>query len=120
MDFDEYQAKAKTTDLGADNMDKVMTKKSLNVPEFIDKVLGLTGESGELADKVKKVMRDKHGDFTEEDRVAILKELGDVLWYVSEISLYLDMPLSELAEINLKKLASRKARGVLDGAGDER
>jgi len=120
MDFDEYQAQAKTTDLGIKNMGEVMQKKTLNVPEFLDKVLGLTGESGELADKVKKILRDKRGDFTEEERVAILKELGDVLWYIAEVSLYLDMPMSELAKMNLEKLASRRARGTLVGAGDER
>ncbi len=120
MEFDEYQKKAQTTDLGAENMGEVMGTKSLNVPEFLDKVLGLTGESGELADKVKKIMRDKRGAFTEEERIAILKELGDVLWYIAEISLYLEMPMSELAKMNLEKLASRKARGTLVGAGDER
>lgn len=120
MEFDEYQAQAKTTDLGIANMGEVMTQRSLNVPEFLDKVLGLAGESGEFADKVKKIMRDKRGDFSEEDRIAILKELGDVLWYVAEVSLYLDMPMSELAKMNLEKLASRKKRGALVGAGDDR
>ena len=65
-------------------------------------------------------MRDKRGDFTDEERIALLKELGDVLWYVAEVSLYLDTPMSELAKINLDKLASRKKRGTLTGAGDER
>lgn len=120
MDFDEYQRRAQTTDLGKANMGEVMRKRSLNVPEFLDKVLGVTGEAGELADKVKKIMRDKRGEFDEEERLAILKELGDVLWYVAEVSLYLDMPLSELAQMNLDKLASRKARGALTGSGDER
>ena len=120
MKFDDYQAKAKTTDLGIENMGEVMAKKTLNVPEFIDKVLGLVGESGEFADKVKKIMRDKRGDFTDEERVELLKELGDVLWYVAEVSLYLDIPMSKLAEMNLEKLASRKKRGTLEGAGDNR
>lgn len=120
MKFDEYQERAKTTDLGIKKMGEVMARHNLNVPEFIDKVLGLAGESGEFADKIKKIMRDKKGEFDEEDRMAILKELGDVLWYVAEVSLYLDMPLSELAKINLDKLASRKNRGTLTGSGDER
>lgn len=120
MEFDDYQAKAKTTDLGIENMGEVMAKKSLNVPEFLDKVLGLAGESGEFADKVKKIMRDKRGDFTEAERIELLKELGDTLWYVAEVALYLDMPMSELAKMNLEKLASRKARGALVGAGDNR
>lgn len=120
MEFNEYQKQAMTTDLGIDNMNEVMTKKTLNVPEFLDKVLGLVGESGEFADKVKKIMRDKRGEFNEEDRSNILKELGDVLWYVAEVSSYFDMPLSELAQMNLDKLASRKKRGTLTGSGDER
>ncbi|MBQ8985265.1 nucleoside triphosphate pyrophosphohydrolase family protein [Candidatus Saccharibacteria bacterium] len=120
MEFDDYQKQAKTTDLGVNNMGLIMSKKTLNVPEFIDKVLGLAGESGEFADKVKKIMRDKRGEFDAEDRISLLKELGDVLWYVAEVSLYLDMPLSELAQMNLDKLASRKKRGTLVGAGDER
>lgn len=120
MKFDAYQAKAKTTDLGIGNMGEVMAKKSLNVPEFLDKVLGLVGESGEFADKTKKIMRDKLGRFSEEERIELLKELGDVLWYVAEVSLYLDMPLSELAKMNLDKLASRKKRGKIEGAGDNR
>lgn len=120
MNFDEYQKQASTTDLGFENMGEVMRMKSYNVPEFLDKVLGLVGESGEFADKIKKIMRDKRGAFTDEERKAALMELGDVLWYVAEISLYLDMPMSELAKMNLEKLASRKKRGTLVGAGDNR
>lgn len=120
MKFDDYQEKASTTDLGIENMGEVMREHSYNVPEFIDKVLGLVGESGEFADKIKKIMRDKRGNFTEEERKAALMELGDVLWYIAEISLYLDMPMGELAEMNLEKLASRKKRGALTGSGDER
>ncbi|MDO4527108.1 MAG: nucleoside triphosphate pyrophosphohydrolase family protein [Candidatus Saccharibacteria bacterium] len=120
MEFDEYQKQAQTTDLGFKNMGEVMTKKTLNIPEFLDKVLGLVGESGEFADKVKKIMRDKRGVFSEEERMEILKELGDVLWYVAELSSYLDIPMSELAKMNLDKLASRKKRGTLVGAGDNR
>ena len=120
MKLDEYQERAKTTDLGLECKDRVMAEHSLNIPEFLDKVLGVAGESGELADKVKKIMRDKHGSFTEEERLEILKELGDVLWYVAMVSLYLDMPLSELGKMNLDKLASRAKRGAITGAGDNR
>lgn len=120
MDFDEYQAQAKTTDLGIANMGEVMTRKSLNVPEFLDKVLGLAGESGEFADKVKKIMRDKKGFYTDEDLEAIVKELGDVLWYVAVTSLYLGVPMSELAQKNIDKLQSRAQRNTLQGEGDDR
>ena len=120
MEFDKYQKQAQTTDLGIKNMPTIMLDKTLNVPEFIDKVLGLTGESGEFADKVKKIMRDKRGDFNDKDRAELLKELGDVLWYVAEIASYLDAPMSGLAQMNLDKLKSRKIRGTLVGSGDNR
>ena len=120
MKLDHYQKQTAIYDLGHSNVGEVMAKKSLNVPEFIDKVLGLVGESGEFADKTKKIMRDKLGRFNEEERTELLKELGDVLWYVAEVSLYLDMPLSDLAKMNLDKLSSRKKRGKLEGAGDNR
>lgn len=120
MKLDYYQQQTTLYDLGHSNVGEVMAKKTLNVPEFIDKVLGLVGESGEFADKTKKLIRDKLGRFNEEERIELLKELGDVLWYVAEVSCYLDMSLSDLAKMNLDKLASRKARGKLEGAGDNR
>ncbi len=120
MKLDQYQKKTALYDLGHSNVGAVMTQKSLNIPEFIDKVLGLVGESGEFADKTKKIIRDKLGRFNDEDRAELLKELGDVLWYVAEVSLYLDTSLSDLAKMNLDKLASRKKRGKIEGAGDNR
>ena len=86
----------------------------------MEKVLGLTGEAGETADKVKKIIRDKEGKFSEEDKREIVKELGDVMWYLAGIARYLDVDLSEVAEGNIEKLASRKQRGVISGSGDNR
>lgn len=83
-------------------------------------VLGLIGESGEFADKVKKIIRDKNGKLSDEDKAEIVKELGDVLWYVNSLAHLLGTNLSDVAEQNLAKLASRKARGVLGGKGDNR
>lgn len=120
MKLDYYQKQTTLYDLGHSNVGEVMAKKTLVVPEFIDKVLGLVGESGEFADKTKKIIRDKLGRFNEEDREELLKELGDVLWYVAEVSCYLDMSLSDLAKMNLNKLSSRKKRGKIEGAGDNR
>ena len=120
MKLDYYQQQNTLYDLGHSKVGEVMAKKTLNVPEFIDKVLGLVGESGEFADKTKKLIRDKLGRFNEEERIELLKELGDVLWYVAEVSCYLDMSLSDLAKMNLEKLSSRKKRGKLEGAGDNR
>ena len=120
MDFDEYQKLAIKTDLDAEFLGEVMKKKNLNTVAFIDKALGVAGEAGEFADKIKKIMRDKNGQFNDEDREAILKELGEVLWYVAVTSLYLGMPMSELAGKNINKLRSRAKRNALQGSGDDR
>ncbi len=82
--------------------------------------LGLSGESGEVADKVKKILRDRQGIFDDESRNAIKMELGDVLWYVAQLSSELGFSLDEVADANLKKLASRSARGQISGSGDNR
>jgi NTP pyrophosphatase (non-canonical NTP hydrolase) len=82
--------------------------------------LGLCGEAGEVADKVKKVLRDQAGEFSPEVREALKLELGDVLWYVAQLSSELGFELSEIAEANLQKLASRAARNVIAGSGDHR
>jgi NTP pyrophosphatase (non-canonical NTP hydrolase) len=82
--------------------------------------LGLAGEAGEVCEKVKKVLRDRDGDFDAEAIQAIQKELGDVLWYVARLAAELGLDMETIAADNLAKLASRKARGVLGGSGDER
>ena len=82
--------------------------------------LGLCGEAGEVADKVKKVLRDQGGVFSPEVREALKLELGDVLWYVAQLASELEFELSEIAEANLSKLASRAARNVIAGSGDDR
>lgn len=82
--------------------------------------LGLTGEAGEVADKVKKIIRDNNGQLTKETRDDIILELGDVLWYLAALCLELNISLEEVAEINVKKLQSRKERGTLTGSGDHR
>ncbi len=113
MKFNEYQAEAIKYDLARPGRD-------LTGGGFIEKVLGLTGEAGEAADKFKKIIRDKGGAIGDEDRDEIVKELGDVMWYVSAIACYLDMPLEEVAKKNLAKLESRRKRNKLHGEGDER
>lgn len=84
--------------------------------ELYGYTLGLTGEAGEVADKVKKYIR---GD-GELDREAIGKELGDVLWYLSRLGQYFGYSIEELAFINWKKLYDRKERNQLQGEGDDR
>ena len=82
--------------------------------------LGLAGEAGELANKVKKVLRDDGGAITEERRKDLLDELGDVLWYVAELATCLGGDLQEVAAKNIEKLQSRAERGKLQGQGDQR
>ena len=82
--------------------------------------LGLSGEAGEVADKGKKVLRDRDGDFDREVREAIKLELGDVLWYVAQLGSELGFDLDDIASANLEKLASRASRGRISGSGDQR
>lgn len=83
-------------------------------------VLGLNGEAGEVAEKLKKIIRDHDGQISDTQRDALIKELGDVLWYVAACCHELNVPMDEVAQKNLDKLASRKQRGVISGSGDER
>ncbi|MBQ9019821.1 nucleoside triphosphate pyrophosphohydrolase family protein [Candidatus Saccharibacteria bacterium] len=89
-------------------------------PAFLEKILGLPGEAGEVADKFKKIIRDDSSEITPENKQEIKKELGDTLWYIATIAHYLDLPLSEIAESNISKLESRQLRGKLHGSGDNR
>ena len=82
--------------------------------------LGLCGEAGEVAEKVKKMVRDDDGVLTDERRDALAKELGDVLWYVAQVATEAGLELDAIAQANLDKLLSRRDRGVLQGSGDER
>jgi NTP pyrophosphatase (non-canonical NTP hydrolase) len=82
--------------------------------------LGLCGEAGECAEKVKKAIRDDGGLLSDERRTALAAELGDVLWYVAQLATEAGLDLDEIAEDNLAKLLSRQDRGVLQGSGDSR
>ena len=82
--------------------------------------LGLAGEAGEIAEKVKKVLRDDNGEWTDTTRAAILDELGDPLFYIAALADDLGFTLHQVMENNVSKLTSRKARGVLQGSGDDR
>lgn len=103
MDFNEYQKQAFTT----------ATAESKNIYYM---TMGMTGEAGEIANKVKKVMRDgKKLDIDD-----IKHELGDVLWYVAGLATMFGIDLENVAESNIEKLKDRKARGVIGGSGDNR
>jgi NTP pyrophosphatase (non-canonical NTP hydrolase) len=80
----------------------------------------LASEAGEVAGKVKKVLRDQGGDFTSAPLEGLKDELGDVLWYIAVLAGDLGLSLDEIATANLGKLASRKDRGRLSGGGDRR
>lgn len=108
-DFDEYQKEASKT--------AVYPQIGNN---FVYPTLGLAGEAGEVADKIKKVIRDDGGGLNEEKKAEIKKELGDVLWYLSQLAKELGIKFSEVASGNLEKLSSRKLRGKLHGNGDNR
>lgn len=82
--------------------------------------LGLAGEAGEIAEKVKKVLRDDNGEWTDDKRAAILDELGDPLFYIAALADDFGFTLYQVMENNVSKLTSRKARGVLGGSGDAR
>jgi NTP pyrophosphatase (non-canonical NTP hydrolase) len=82
--------------------------------------LGLCGEAGEVAEKIKKMVRDDGGGLADERRAALSKELGDVLWYVAQIATEADLDLDTIADENLAKLLSRRDRNVLSGSGDDR
>lgn len=82
--------------------------------------LGLVGESGEIAEKVKKIIRDSGGEISDEKAESIAMELGDVLWYAARLATELGFNLSEVMTWNVQKLLDRKARSVLGGSGDAR
>lgn len=82
--------------------------------------LGLAAEAGEVANKVKKIYRDKDGVLSPQDAKEIAHEVGDVLWYLAALAKDLGYELSEIAEMNVLKLEDRMARGVLQGSGDNR
>ena len=108
MNFNEYQTIAKTTAIYP------------RTDALVYPVLGLTGEAGEIANKVKKVIRDNEGVLSEKSRQSILDELGDVLWYVSALASDLDVSLEDVAHRNVVKLQKRMDKGTLGGSGDER
>ena len=109
MEFNDYQKQS---------------RKTANYPDagnnFIYPTLGLTGEAGEVSDKIKKIMRDDNMIVSDEKRLAIKKELGDVLWYIANLSTELGFNLDDVAQTNLDKLFKRKDEGKLGGSGDDR
>ncbi len=108
MTLNEYQSKALETAIYPQET------------AIVYPTLGLTGEAGEVSDKVKKVIRDNGSEFTDDKKREIAKEIGDVLWYCATLSRDLGFTLEEIAQINYEKLHSRQVRGQLHGSGDNR
>ena len=110
MNFDEYQEKAKSFAL----TDEKLSKRD----RMAIWTLGITGESGEVADHLKKALR---GDCSIQDKKEdLIKEIGDVMWYGALLADELGVSLEEVAKININKLSSRKMRGKMMGSGDNR
>lgn len=110
MNLKEYQEKAHETSLAP----------KIGETYYVYPVLGLVGEAGEIANKIKKIFRDSSGKIMPETETELKKEIGDTLWYVAELCTQLNLSLEEIAALNLERLKSRKERGVLQGSGDNR
>jgi NTP pyrophosphatase (non-canonical NTP hydrolase) len=111
-DLDDYQERAWQTAVWSD--------RDLGIPPMVYCTLKLTGEAGEFSEKLGKLYRDHGGELTDEQTDLMARELGDVLWYVANLARLLGFSLADIASMNLRKLADRKARGTLRGDGDTR
>lgn len=110
MTFDEYQKRAYSTNISIDD----------NFKDLMKQVLGLSDEVGEVQSIFKKWIRDQKADPALLDKKNVQKELGDVMWYIAVVAEVLDIKLSDIVQMNVDKLASRKSRGTLSGSGDNR
>lgn len=110
MTFDEYQEQALTTAIN--HPDELMNKTIF--------AMGVSGEAGEVLEKWKKIVSYRDGVITDEDRRELGKELADVVWYIAVMAHSLGLSFDEIMQQNLEKLASRKARNVQRGEGDNR
>jgi NTP pyrophosphatase (non-canonical NTP hydrolase) len=109
MKFDNYQKEARKT--------AIYPNQGKN---FIYPTLGLVGEAGEIAEKIKKIIRDDDGAISSKKKQELKKELGDVLWYLANLAQEFNLSLEEIAKTNLAKLTSRQKRNRLHGDGDNR
>jgi len=110
MKFKDYQKKSTKSD----------THTIINDSKIAYYALGLVDEAGEVAGKVKKLYRDHDGKLTEEYKKEIAKELGDVIWYISQLCTKLDLKFEDVAQLNLDKLEDRMKRNAIKGSGDNR
>jgi len=110
VDFLEYQDKSMKTD----------TKVVINDNRIAFYALGIADEAGEVAGKIKKLIREKNSVLTEDYKKEIVKELGDVLWYMTQMCTYMNVSLEDVAKSSIEKIMSRQERGKLFGNGDNR
>ena len=108
MEFDKYQQLIETTRIYPEDM------------KIVYPCLGLSGEVGEVCDKIKKIYRDKEGVVSFNDKQEIAKEMGDVLWYLASLTTDLDLNMNDIALTNIQKILNRKQNGKIVGNGDNR
>jgi NTP pyrophosphatase (non-canonical NTP hydrolase) len=104
----------------SEEVDWIMDVVETPFNRLVYPILGLLGEAGEMANKVKKIARDNEGYMNPDQQLDLSKELGDQLWYSGAAATALEVSLGEVGSANLNKLADRKNRGVIQGSGDDR
>lgn len=110
MNLNEYQKEALVTAVFSDDEFKDLTHW----------VFGITGEAGEIAEKIKKIIRDKDGIVSDDDKHELIKEMGDVLWYLAVLAKHLGYDFEEVGTHNIAKLRDRQKRDKIHGSGDNR
>lgn len=123
MDMSEYQRKTNLTQIysiAARDFINAPTAQQLQWLELAYCTGKLNGEAGEAAEIVFKAFRGNQGVLTQEHREALIKELGDIMWYVSEMASLIGISLERVAGLNIQKLIDRQSRDVLHGYGDNR
>ncbi len=109
MNFKQYQTEAT----------KTATYPNVG-NNFVYPTLGLAGEAGEVAEKIKKVLRDKGGIIDDQTKQDICKEIGDVMWYIAALCNELEVEMNDVAVMNINKLFDRRDRDKIHGEGDDR
>jgi len=113
MNFNEYQKECRKTDVGTAAQDCLE-------PGWLYYTMGIAGETGELMEKIKKLFRDNNGIIDNDFKSALIKEMGDVQWYMARLADQFDIDFEVIFRTNVKKLQSRKKRNKLHGDGDDR
>ena len=124
LDLAAYEKMVREAAIYRDGVDELVNGAN---PEDIAKMLkvfyaatGLAGEAGEVANKVKKILRDNGGVIDEATRQKVLGELGGVAWYLTAISAEFDFSVADVLQYNFDQITDRQARDVLKGDGDDR